>query len=435
MARNEKNIFFGVDKLTVVLYGILVIMGWLNIYAAVYNEDHQNILDTTQKYGKQLIWIGGAAIIAFSILLIDANFYTAFAYGFYGFLMVANIVVIWVGREIKGSHSWFQIGNFSIQPAEFMKFATNLALAKFLSNQNIVVRHQFRLKLKDLLKNYRNTILALLIIIAPLLLIKILQDETGLAIVFVAFVIVLYREGLSVNFLIFGLLAAVLFVVSLVITHILALLVSLAVIASASFIFVKRSKKNLAIAATIYGLAAGVILGTNYVYNHLEPHQKVRIDVLLGRGNVDMKKEGYNVNQAKIAIGSGGFLGKGYLQGTQTKYDFVPEQDTDFIFCTVGEEWGFMGSTVVIFLELFLILRVIVLAERQRSDYSRIYGYGVAAILFFHLAVNIGMTIGLMPVIGIPLPFFSYGGSSLWSFTILLFIFIKLDANRLLILR
>jgi rod shape determining protein RodA len=207
------------------------------------------------------------------------------------------------------------------------------------------------------------------------------------------------------------------------------------VIASASFIFVKRSKKNLAIAATIYGLAAGVILGTNYVYNHLEPHQKVRIDVLLGRGNVDMKKEGYNVNQAKIAIGSGGFLGKGYLQGTQTKYDFVPEQDTDFIFCTVGEEWGFMGSTVVIFLELFLILRVIVLAERQRSDYSRIYGYGVAAILFFHLAVNIGMTIGLMPVIGIPLPFFSYGGSSLWSFTILLFIFIKLDANRLLILR
>ena len=177
------------------------------------------------------------------------------------------------------------------------------------------------------------------------------------------------------------------------------------------------------------------MLATNYVYNHLEAHQKIRIDVLLGRGTVDLKKEGYNVNQAKIAIGSGGFLGKGYLQGTQTKYDFVPEQDTDFIFCTVGEEWGFVGSTVVIFLELFLILRLIFLAERQRSDFSRIYGYGVASVLFFHLAVNIGMTIGLMPVIGIPLPFFSYGGSSLWSFTILLFIFIKLDANRLLILR
>jgi rod shape determining protein RodA len=185
----------------------------------------------------------------------------------------------------------------------------------------------------------------------------------------------------------------------------------------------------------VYVSAAGVVLGTNYVYNHLEAHQKTRIDVLLGRGTVDLKKEGYNVNQAKIAIGSGGFLGKGYLQGTQTKYDFVPEQDTDFIFCTVGEEWGFVGSTVVIFLELFLILRLIFLAERQRSDFSRIYGYGVASVLFFHLAVNIGMTIGLMPVIGIPLPFFSYGGSSLWSFTILLFIFIKLDANRLLILR
>jgi rod shape determining protein RodA len=198
---------------------------------------------------------------------------------------------------------------------------------------------------------------------------------------------------------------------------------------------VRRIKKNVIVIALVYASAAGVVLGTNYVYNHLEDHQRIRIDVLLGRGNVDLKKEGYNVNQAKIAIGSGGFWGKGYLQGTQTKYDFVPEQDTDFIFCTVGEEWGFVGSTVVVFLELLLILRIIFLAERQRSDFSRIYGYGVAAILFFHVAVNIGMTIGLMPVIGIPLPFFSYGGSSLWSFTILLFIFIKLDSNRLLILR
>ena len=222
---------------------------------------------------------------------------------------------------------------------------------------------------------------------------------------------------------------------ALVVTQIVGLLITLAVITFSSFLFIKRSKKNLIFVALVYVLAAGVVLGTNYVYNHLEAHQKVRIDVLLGRGTVDLKKEGYNVNQAKIAIGSGGFLGKGYLQGTQTKYDFVPEQDTDFIFCTVGEEWGFVGSTVVIFLELFLILRIIFLAERQRSDYSRIYGYGVSAILFFHLAVNIGMTIGLMPVIGIPLPFFSYGGSSLWSFTILLFIFIKLDSNRLLILR
>ncbi len=435
MARNDKDIFYGVDRVTLLVYILLVVMGWLNIYAAVFDEEHQNIFDTSQKYGKQLIWITGAAIIAFSILVIDANFYTAFAYFFYGFFIIANILVVFLGREVKGSRSWFRFGDFGIQPAEFMKFATNLALAKFLSNQNIVVNQQFRLKLKDLIKNYKNTFIALLFILVPLILIKKLQDETGLAIVFIAFIIVLYREGLSVGFLIFGLLAAVLFVVALVVTNLTGLLITLAVISSASFLFVKRNKKNLILIVLVYLSAAGVVLATNYVYNHLEPHQKVRIDVLLGRGNVNLKKEGYNVNQAKIAIGSGGFFGKGYLQGTQTKYDFVPEQDTDFIFCTVGEEWGFLGSTIVIFLELFLILRVIFLAERQRSDYSRIYGYGVAVVLFFHLAVNIGMTIGLMPVIGIPLPFFSYGGSSLWSFTILLFIFIKLDANRLLILR
>ena len=435
MGRNENSIFYGVDRVTLLVYVILVFMGWLNIYAAVYNEEHQNIFDTTQKYGMQLIWIGGAAIIAFSILLIDANFYTVFAYGFYGFFILANILVLFLGREVKGSHSWYRFGKFGIQPAEFMKFATNLALAKFLSNQNIVVNQQFRLRLKDLIKNYKNTIFALLFIILPLILIIKLQNETGLAIVFIAFIIVLYREGLSVGFLIFGLLAAILFVMALVVTNTSGLLITLAVIAASAFLFIRRSRRNLIIVFLVYVSALGVVLGTNYVYNHLEAHQKTRIDVLLGRGTVDLKKEGYNVNQAKIAIGSGGFLGKGYLQGTQTKYDFVPEQDTDFIFCTVGEEWGFVGSTVVIFLELFLILRLIFLAERQRSDFSRIYGYGVASVLFFHLAVNIGMTIGLMPVIGIPLPFFSYGGSSLWSFTILLFIFIKLDANRLLILR
>jgi rod shape determining protein RodA len=414
---------------------ILVFMGWLNIYAAVYNEEHQNIFDTTQKYGKQLLWIGGAGIIAFSVLLIDAGFYTVFAYGFYGVLLLLCILVPYIGREIKGSRSWFGFGGFGVQPAEFMKFATNLALAKFLSNEQIVINQRFRLRLRDLIKNYKNTFFALLILGAPLLIIKVLQDETGLAIVFVAFVIVLYREGLSVGFIIFGLLAAILFVLSLIVTQTTTLLIVLAAISLSAFLFIPRNRRNLIVVALAFAGASMVVLGTNYVYEHLEPHQKGRIDVLLGRGEVDLKKEGYNVNQAKIAIGSGGFAGKGYLQGTQTKYDFVPEQDTDFIFCTVGEEWGFLGSSVVIFLELFLILRIIFLAERQRSSFSRIYGYGVAAVLFFHIAINVGMTIGLMPVIGIPLPFFSYGGSALWSFTILLFIFIKLDANRLLILR
>ncbi len=435
LRQSENSLFYGVDKITVLTYALLVFMGWLNIYAAVYNEEHQNIFDTTQKYGKQLIWIGTAALIAFSILLIDAGFYTVFAYWFYAIVLLLCLLVPYFGREIKGSRSWFGVGGFGIQPAEFMKFATSLALAKFLSNENLVIVSRYRLRLKDLFKNYKNTFIAVLFLIAPLLVIKVLQDETGLAIVFVAFIIVLYREGLSINFLLFGLLAVVLFVLSLVVTHISTLIIVLGSITLVSFLFIKRTVRNLILAGLIFVVASGMVLATKKVYEKLEPHQKVRIDVLLGRGEVDLKKEGYNVDQAKIAIGSGGWAGKGYLKGTQTKYNFVPEQDTDFIFCTVGEEWGFLGSAVVILLELFLILRVIFLSERQRSSFSRIYGYGVASALFFHLAVNIGMNIGLMPVIGIPLPFFSYGGTSLWSFTILLFIFIKLDANRLLILR
>ncbi len=434
LSRNQNSLFYGVDRTIILLYVIMVLFGWLNIYAAVYNEAHSNIFDISQKYGKQLLWIAGAAVIAFSVLLIDADFFTAFSYVFYGVLIIANIAVRFIGREVKGSHSWFRFGDFGIQPAEFIKFSMALALAKFLSNQQIAVNTQFRLRWRDLVKNYKNTFIALAIILIPLVLVKKLQDETGLAIVFVAFFIVLYREGLSVGFLMIGMLVAILFVVALVVANTMSVLISLGVLAALSFLIIPRNKKNLLMVGLVYVFAAGVVLGSNFIYKKLEPHQKDRIDVLLGK-KTDLKGVGYNVNQAKIAIGSGGFFGKGYLQGTQTKYDFVPEQETDFIFCTVGEEWGFFGSTIVIFLELFLILRVVFLSERQRSSFSRIYGYGVASILFFHLAVNIGMTIGLMPVIGIPLPFFSYGGSSLWSFTILLFIFIKLDANRLLILR
>ncbi len=434
MRKSEHSLFYGVDRATVIIYALLVLMGWLNIYAAVYNEEHQNIFDTTQKYGKQLIWISGAIFLAILILITDANFFTAFAYLLYGTFLLACILVPFLGREVKGSRSWFRFGDFGIQPAEFMKFATNLALAKFLSNQNIEIANARKSRFSDLIKNYKNTIIAATILGMPLIIIKLLQDETGLAIVFIAFIITLYREGLSINFLLFGLFSALLFVLSLVMAS-KTLIIVLAAIAASSLLLIKRTRKNIIIVSVIFVTAAGVVLGTNYVYNHLEDHQRVRIDVLLGRGTVNLKKEGYNVNQAKIAIGSGGFLGKGYLKGTQTKYDFVPEQDTDFIFCTVGEEWGFVGSSVVILLELFLIIRIIFMAERQRSDFGRIYGYGVACVLFFHLAVNVGMTIGLMPVIGIPLPFFSYGGSSLWSFTILLFIFIKLDANRLIILR
>jgi rod shape determining protein RodA len=435
LRRDENSLFYGVDRITVLTYALLVFMGWLNIYAAVYNEEHQNIFDISQKYGKQLLWIGGAAIIAFTILLIDAGFYTVFAYWFYGIVLLLCLLVPFLGREVKGSRSWFRFGDVGVQPAEFMKFATGLALAKFLSNENLIVLSRYRLRLKDLLKNYKNTLIAVAFLIVPMLIIKALQDETGLAIVFVAFIIVLYREGLSINFLLVGLGAVILFVLALVVSKITTLIIVLASIAAVIYLFMKKTVRNLVLILLVLAGASAMVLGTKKMYEKLEPHQKVRIDVLLGTGEVDLKKEAYNVNQSKIAIGSGGFLGKGYLKGTQTKYDFVPEQDTDFIFCTVGEEWGFVGSSTVILLELFLILRVVFLAERQRSSFSRIYGYGVASVLFFHLCINIGMTIDLMPVIGIPLPFFSYGGSSLWSFTILLFIFIKLDANRLLILR
>lgn len=420
--KNANSIFHNIDWITVLMYLVLVIVGWMNIYAAVYNDEHYIITDISQKYGKQMIWIVTSFLLAFIILIIDENFYTAFAYFIFGIFLLANIAVPFLGREVKGSRSWFRFGDFGIQPAEFMKFATNLALAKFLGNQNI--------KIAD----YKNTIITLILIGVPLLIIKVLQDETGLAIVFVAFIFTLYREGLSVNYLLLGFLAIVLFILALLINNIF-LFIFIGSLCAIALLFVKRNRKNLFIIATVGLIACAMVKGTSSVYEHMEQHQKVRIDVLLGRGTVDLKKEGYNVNQAKIAIGSGGFWGKGYLQGTQTKYDFVPEQDTDFIFCTVGEEWGFVGSAFVIILGLSLILRVVFMSERQRSPFSRIYGYGVASILFFHLTVNIGMTIGLAPVIGIPLPFFSYGGSSLWSFTILLFIFIKLDSHRLQILR
>lgn len=422
MRSNNTNIFNNIDWITVLIYVVLVFIGWVNIYAAVYNEEHYIITDTTQKYGKQMIWIGLAFIVAISILIIQEKFYTAFAWLIFGFVLALNLAVPFLGREVKGSNSWFRFGAFGLQPAEFMKFATSLALAKFLSNQNIKI------------EQLKNTGIALIIMGVPFIIIQQLQNETGLAIVFVAFVFMLYREGLSVNYLLLGILSIVLFILALLINN-LYLYIIIFSLCSAATLFIKRNRKNLLLVGSIALIACAMVKGTSTVYSHMEPHQKVRIDVLLGRGEVDLKKEGYNVNQAKIAIGSGGFWGKGYLNGTQTKYNFVPEQDTDFIFCTVGEEWGFVGSSILIILQLTLIIRIIFMAERQRSPFSRIYGYCVASILFFHLTINVGMTLGLAPVIGIPLPFISYGGSSLLSFTILLFIFLKLDAHRLAILR
>ena len=419
--RNKDAVLQNIDWILVSLYLILVIMGWFNIYAAVYNEEYKSIFDTSQSYGMQLVWIGSSLIIAFVILVIDGEFFPKFAWVLYAAFVLLLILVIFAGKEVKGSKSWIELGSFRIQPAEFAKFATNLALAKYLSNINI--------KFEKL-----NTKLIAAAIFAVPALIIIAQNETGSALVYGSFILVLYREGLSGNILIMGVAMVILFIAALLMDE-LVLITLMCIIAAGAFFFVRFKMRNILIVSGILLASVAFVHSVDYTFtNILEPHQKKRINVLLGK-EVDPKGAGYNVNQSMIAIGSGGILGKGYLNGTQTKYNYVPEQSTDFIFCTVGEEWGFLGSITVMGLFIFLLLRLIYLAERQRSSFSRIYGYGLASIIFIHLAINIGMTIGLAPVVGIPLPFFSYGGSSLWSFTVLTFIFVRLDAYRFEILR
>ncbi|MFO8130188.1 MAG: rod shape-determining protein RodA [Bacteroidales bacterium] len=414
--RTRGNIFSNIDWVIVILYFAMVLTGWVNIYAAVYNEEHHSIFDITQRYGKQLVWIAASVLIILLIFFTDTKVFSTFAYFFYAVMVLILISVLLFGKEVAGSRSWFQIGNLGIQPAEFAKFATALALAKYLSTFNIS------------LSKRRAIIISVFIILIPAGLI-LLQNDTGSALVFLSFILVLYREGLSGTFLITGLSVAILFVLSLLFDQ-MYVVIFLSGFAIMALFFIRRSFKNIARVLGILVLASAIVLSVDYAFNNfLGPHQQKRISVLIGV-DPDIRGAGYNVHQSKIAIGSGGFWGKGFLEGTQTKYDFVPEQDTDFIFCTMGEEFGFIGSLLVIGLFTGLFLRIIKLAERQKSSFARIYGYGVLSVLLFHFMVNIGMTIGLTPVIGIPLPFFSYGGSSLWAFTILLFIFIRLDAHR-----
>lgn len=414
--RERNQIFGDIDWTLILLYLALVIIGWVNIYAAVYNEDHSSIMDLSQSYGKQMIWILTSLFIGLVILLTDARFFSTFAFLIYGFTILMLIGVLLFGGTVSGSKSWFQIGSFGLQPAEFAKFATNLALAKFFSGQHINI------------KDFKTRFLPLVFFGTPALLI-LLQNDTGSALVYSSFVLVLYRMGLSGNFLLAGVMIGVIALSTLMVGQ-YWVMGFVGLLAGALLFFIKRNRSNIISLVGLLLLTAGFIYSVDYAFdNFLGDHQKSRIEVLLGK-KLDLKGAGYNVNQSKIAIGSGGFIGKGFLQGTQTKYNFVPEQSTDFIFCTVGEEWGFVGTTTVIVLFVLLLIRIIKLAERQRSTFGLIYGYGVASILFFHFAINIGMTIGLVPVIGIPLPFISYGGSSLWAFTILLFIFIKLDTRR-----
>lgn len=466
----RNSLWANIDWITVLIFLILVFSGWINIYASVFNQEHQSIFDISQRYGKQLIWIGAALLIAFVILIMDSNFYVFFSYIIYGAILFLLILVLLFGKEINGSRSWFMMGSFGFQPSEFAKFATALALARFMSS------HGFKLQ------KPKSLLIVSSIILLPAFFI-LLQNDTGSALVYSAFVLVLYREGLSGVVLFFGTLAAVLFVLALVISNLTLAIIMLGAVLVVFMVLSTKDNQisrvfivftvsimplllvNLALQNmfqiadviiagsllagsivlidsyrkknTSYVIVALVFIGSvlfsltvDYAFdNMLGAHHRDRINEYLGIVS-DPLGAGYNVNQSKIAIGSGGFLGKGFLNGTQTKFDFVPEQTTDFIFCTVGEEWGFVGSLLLVGLFVLLLVRLVFMAERQRSSFSRIYGYSVAVILFFHFAANVGMTIGALPVIGIPLPFFSYGGSSLWSFSILLFIFVRLDASR-----
>jgi|TARA_B110001454_G_scaffold200181_1_gene205568 rod shape determining protein RodA len=419
--RNAKKIFGNVDWVTIYLFVALVFFGWINIYASQYNDDQSLIFDFSQRHGKQLIFIGASFFVAFIVLIIDWKFFDAFSYFLYGVIILLLVGLFIWGTATAGAISWFNIGNYKFQPSEFAKFATILALAKYLNTHGIKLQ-SFQTKLKSFL-----------IISLPLLLIT-LQNDLGTALVFLSLILVLYREGLSGNILFIGLVAAILFIVTLFLNKFIFIGILVA-ISLLLFLFSRRKKKEFIVILSGLVMAVSFVFSVSYIFsNILAPHQVERINILLGR-EIDPHGAGYNLIQSKIAIGSGGFFGKGFLEGTQTRFDFVPEQSTDFIFCTIGEEWGFFGSLIFIVVFVALLIRVINLAERQRSTFCRIYGYGVASVLFVHFAINIGMTIGLAPVIGIPLPFISYGGSSLIGFTILLFIFLNLDSYRLQILR
>ncbi len=418
MKRQDDITASKLDWLTIMLYALLTILGWLNIYAAVYDEQlHSTIFDISLNSGRQLIWIGTSVLLIIAIMVIDFRFYNSFAYFFYGFVILLLILVMLFGTEVAGAKAWFEIGPFRIQPAEFAKFSTALAVAKYLESNTIKID-----KAKDLF------VLGAIIVLPALFI--LLQNDTGTALVFAAFVLVLYREGLSPIFLILGIVGIVIFVLTLMVDEVY-LMIAIGVLTLLIIGIGKKTTKRIVTVVSGAVLVMGIIFSVDYVVdNVLQPHQQNRIKALINP-NADPLGYGWNVTQSKIAIGSGGLTGKGFLEGTQTKFDFVPEQSTDFIFCTIGEEHGWVGSLVLISLFVGLLLRIVYLAERQKSRFARAYGYAVVSILFFHFLVNIGMTIGLAPVIGIPLPFFSYGGSSLWSFTILLFILVKLDAHRM----
>ena len=415
--QNSTRFFFNVDWITILIYLALCGIGFVNIYPSIYNPEESTVFNFSTSYGKQLIFIITGLVLGLSILLLDAKFFSIFSPIIYGITMLLLIVVLVVGRNVGGNQAWIPIGSFRLQPSELAKFGTALLLARYISS--------FNPKLNTL----KPVLIAALIIVIPMCLIM-LQPDAGSMLVFLSFMFPLYREGLPGYLLVIFWGMVLLFILNLFLAP-WVLIPSILAIGGLFIYFNKKKQQRMIMVGVITFAAIGYLFIAKVIFeNVLQPHQRTRIELILGL-KTDPKGAGYNVNQSKIAIGSGQLTGRGFLEGTQTKYGYVPEQSTDFIFSTIGEEWGFVGCFVVIALYLFLLLRVINLAERQRSSFSRVYGYCVACIIFFHVFINIGMTIGIIPVIGIPLPFISYGGSSLWSFTVLLFIFLKLDSNRM----
>jgi rod shape determining protein RodA len=398
-----------IDWISVFIYITLVVLGWLNIYSS-------SLLSTEGTYQKQLIFIGCTIPLIFVVLFVDGKFYEKYASIIFGVSLLSLAGLFLFGKTIAGQRCWYAIGSFTLQPSEFAKAATSLALAKYLSDTQIN------------LKDVNRQVQALAIVFLPVLLI-LPQPDPGSALIYSIFIVVLYREGLPSWYVWTGFITILLFVLTLVLEPYAVILIALGVLIIIHFKG-RAVDRNILLSGILLAVISAFVLSVDYVFDHIfKQHHRDRFNILLGK-TVDMKGIGYNTNQSEIAIGSGGWLGKGFLEGTQTKGGFVPEQHTDYIFTTVGEEWGFVGSLVVITLFAGLFLRVIYLAERQKTKFSRVYGYCVAGILFTHFFVNIAMVVGIFPTIGVPLPFFSYGGSGLWGFTILLFIFLKMDANK-----
>lgn len=416
--RNEGGFLGNLDWSVVIIYLALITLGWFNIFASVYDPDSSlSIFDLSINSGKQLLWIGTSFVLIIIILLVDFRIYESLAPLLYGLFILLLMAVVVVGTEINGAKAWFQFGSFRLQPSELTKFATALLLAKYISGANVK------------LTSFKSQLKALAIVFAPVALIM-LQPDLGSALIFFSFFIALFREGFPPVYIIIGLSAATIAVLSILLP---SNTVGLIVLGAAMIwvLLTSRTIKNILLSLLIAGIGFGFSLGfNNAFYNLLPEYQRNRILVIFYPNSVDPQGAGYNLNQSKIAIGSGGLTGKGFLEGTQTKFGFVPEQSTDFIFSTLAEEHGWFGSFVLIALFMLLLFRIVAIAERQKYRFARIYGYCIAGIIFFHFTINLAMTIGLFPVVGIPLPFFSYGGSSLWSFTIMLFVLLKIDKHR-----